>query len=113
MPHFEKRFMTYGICSCKCDGIHVANIFEYLDPQITVNRVALISIGTNDSELRIVLENFTEIYHPRFVGEISAILQQESLYSLLESRLFVRRDISDVREKMRMATSGNTLADLQ
>ena len=53
---FGKEFMSNAICSCICDGIHVASIFEYLDHQMTMNRMALISIGTNDRELRIGLE---------------------------------------------------------
>ena len=105
--------MTYAICSCICDAIHVRNVFQYLDHQMAMNRVALISIGTNDRELRIGLENLTKINHPHSVGRISTELQQESLYSLLDPRMFVRRDKSDVREEIRVTTIGDTLADLQ
>jgi hypothetical protein len=94
-------------------GSMLLNIFKYLDHQMIMNKVAFLSIGINDRGFQIGLDGFTEIYHPRFVGEISAILKQESRYSLLESQCFVRRDTSNVGEEMRVTTSGNTLADLQ
>jgi hypothetical protein len=77
-------------------------------PHLIMNKPAFLSIGINDRGFQIGLDGFTEIDHPRFVGEISAILKQESRYSLLESQLFVRRDIYNVRGEMRVTTQVNT-----
>ena len=98
--------MNSTICSCICEGIHVANVFEYVNHEITMNKVALISINTIGRGFKIGLEHSTKTNHARPVGRISTESRQERLYPLVESRMFVRIDIFDVREEIRMATNG-------